>query len=199
MLLACGLLEPKAPPPFTCDNAAEGLGRPKATVIACDPLPHLPEVVMIALEDAGARETFAVVVKDGRPLPARGGPALATFLDSLGAERTKALEMGDINGLIRAFDAFPSGFGPRDWNFDMPDIGRSSFTPSPFTLTLLALLPPPPENATAPPEIRRATLSADGGWAWRVERRQPDGAWAPIATQPLASLTSSPPPATTTP
>lgn len=171
------------PPPFTCADAAAALERPQARVAACSSLPNLPEVFQVALHDpadAATAQTLAVLVRDGRPQVATGPAGLFAFVDGLPAERRAALTMADINGLLRAFDAFPEGFGARDWNFDMPGIGRSSFTPEPWRLVLYRTEPPPPSDPAGPARHHRATLTR-APWAWLLETRQPDGAWAPAA------------------
>jgi hypothetical protein len=163
--------------------------------MACDPLPGLAEVVQVALEEPGTppqKLSVTVLVEGGKAQPAAGGPALGAFFDSLPPERLSRLTMADVNGLLRAFGAFPERFGPRDWNFDMPGIGRSSFSPAPFTLVLYTSVPPPPDKVPNDPEVYRATLTRDAGvYAWVIEQRAADGAWERRAREPLMAEPAS--------
>lgn len=192
-LLACS--GPTTPPPFTCATAAAALGHPDAKVAACDPLPNLPEVVQVALEAPdlpGGKTTTTVVVRDGVATANAGGPALAAFLGALPADRARTLTMQDMNGLLRAFSAFPEGFGPRDWNFAMPGIGTSTFQPEPLRLVLYNGQPPAPDAADPNPIVRRATLSGPP-YLWTMERRLPDGSWTTGGERPLDAPPAAPP------
>lgn len=187
--------EAPPPPPFTCATAAASLGHPDANVSACDALPHVPEVVQVALEAPdlpGGRLTTTVIVHEGKVTTGSGGAALSTFLAALPPDRQKALTMQDINGLLRAFAAYPEGFGPRDWNFAMPGIGTSSFQPEPLRLVLYTGKPPAPDAADPSPLVSRATLTGPP-YVWTLERRQPDGTWTPGGQRGLEDVGVAPP------
>lgn len=193
-LVACGPVapqQPAIPAAFSCESAPASLGHASARLIACEPLPHLPEIVQVALEEPGpppARLSFTVHVEAGVARPSSGGPELAAFLDALPPERRVQLTLADVNGLLRAFSAFPEPFGPRDWNFDLPDVGRSSFTPTPFALVLYTAVPPPPEKVPNEPALFRGVLSEEGGaLGWVISERSASGVWEPGAHQPLAA------------
>ncbi len=158
--------------PFTCANAASQLGHPNATVEGCDPAPHLPEILQVALKGGDLQKTtiIAVHLADGKRDPSTGNAALATFLDGLGARRD-ALTMPDMIAVLRAFNSFPKGIDGSSSMFDMPNVGKSSFVATPFVLELYNGDPPNPgffrDRLAGPPWTWTHGTLADGATTWQ--------------------------------
>lgn len=148
-------------PAFSCGEAATALGHPGAVVEACDAAPHLSDIYQVALSggDLLGRKVYGVYVVDGTLSPATGNEALTAFLDGLGP-RASTLTVTDMIAVLRAFQAFPSGFDPTASMFDLPGVGTTRFTPAPFRFEMYNGRPPEPGFV-------RATLEGPP-WVWTL-------------------------------
>ncbi len=151
----------EAGPSFTCGDAAAALGHPSAQVEACDAAPHLSDVYQVALSggDLLGRQVYGVYVVDGKVRPDTGNAALSAFLDGLGP-RAAALNVLDMIAVLRAFQAFPTGFDPSVSMFDLPDVGTTRVTATPFRFEMYNGRPPEPG-------FIKATLEGPP-WVWTL-------------------------------
>lgn len=174
LILACSPPAPPAPAPVACAVTAAAVGVPEGRIEDCSPVKGFPEILQVRVDGKG----HTVVLRGGAVDPARGGAALAAFLAGLPPERAAALDLPAMIALLRAFEAFPPDVDPTSAGFDLPDVGTSHFTATPFLLVLYNGIPPEPRFV-------RVTL-AGAPLAWTREERQADGRWVVARTWPLA-------------
>ena len=163
---------------FGCQNANVALGHPEATIRSCAEMPHLPGVFRVQLHDPVVSR---VVVTDAEgAVETRKGPAAASeLLVRARVERRSDLTMNELVIALDALGGLPDGFAPEAMDTNVPDVGRSSLSTTPFRLALIRQLPGPQGGGDVRPEFERATLSRGAaGWRWVIERRS-EGTWVP--------------------
>jgi len=162
--------QPAAPTRFTCENAAEALSRPSWSVYACAALPGVTGLYAMTLESPeGAREGRLVPVgADGLVVSDTGMAAAGAWMREQGLlDNPAALTLQGLTNALEAFGGWPEPFDMQARDFDVPDVGASSFTADPFRLTLYMMRD---HRTDGGPEVYiRAALEQDdaGKLVWR--------------------------------